>query len=308
MTTVSSRSRMLHVLTVAGVLLAFAEVTACSESPGVALDPALDPIPDASWQASPDASAEDDRADASVAEHPDAAEVPERAVEVFERGAGDVTVVFESGLGADWTPWQSVALDIAAKARVFAYSRPGYGNSEPSTEPRDPAHIVEALRSLLAARGYAPPYLLVGHSFGGMYMELFAKAHPEEVVGVVLVDPRHRDFANACQEADLEGCEIPASILPTLPQVQIDEIEAFARGSNQIREAGTFGSYPVRVLTATAHGFGPEVEQLWQSLLRSLAGEAENGEQEVFEGAGHYLQLERPDEVAAVIRSLLPNE
>jgi pimeloyl-ACP methyl ester carboxylesterase len=60
------------------------------------------------------------------------------------------------------------------------------------------------------------------------------------------------------------------------------------------------------VLTATAHGFGPEVEQLWQSLLGSLAGEADDGEQRVFEGAGHYLQLERSDEVAAVIRSLVP--
>jgi pimeloyl-ACP methyl ester carboxylesterase len=299
---------MLHVLTVAGALLALPEVTACGESPDAALDPALDPIPDASWEASPDASAEDELADASVADKPDAAEVPERAVEVFELGTGDATVVFEAGLGDDWTSWEGVARDVAAKARVFAYSRPGYGESEPTAEPRDPAHIVEALRSLLAARGYAPPYLLVGHSFGGVYMELFAKAYPEEVVGVVLVDPRHRDFSSACDEADLEGCDIPAAILSTLPQVQIDEIEAFMHASEQVRDAGAFGPYPVRVLTATAHGFGPEVEQLWQSLLGSLAGEADDGERRIFEGAGHYLQLEQPDEVAAVILSLIPSD
>ena len=295
MTTVSSQSRVLHVLSVAGALLALAEVTACGESSDVMLEPLTDAAPEPVQ-------------DASVAERPDAAEVPDRAVEVFELGAGDVTVVFESGLGDDWTPWESTARAVAAKARVFAYSRPGYGTSEPSPEPRDPARIVEALRSLLSARGYAPPYLLVGHSFGGVYMELFAKAHPEEVVGVVLVDPRHRDFATACDEADLEGCVIPASVLSTLPQVQIDEIEAFASASEEIREAGAFGSYPVRVLTATAHGFGPEVEQLWRSLLGSLADEADDGEQVLFEGAGHYLQLDQPDEVAEVIRSLIPSD
>ena len=121
-------------------------------------------------------------------------------VEVVEYGAGDATVVFESGLGDDWQPWQLVAPEVAEQARVFAYSRPGYGQSEPTTEPRDAEHIVEGLRALLAARGYAPSYVLVGHSFGGGYMELFAKAHPEEVTGVVFVDPRHRDFTTACAE------------------------------------------------------------------------------------------------------------
>lgn len=293
MNTVSSRSRLLHVLAVVGALLLLPQVTACGESPDAALEPLAD-------------AALDQGEDASVAERPDATDVPERAIEVFEQGAGDVTVVFESGLGDDWVPWEIVARDIAAEARVFAYSRPGYGKSDPSPEPRDPAHIVEALRGLLTARGYAPPYLLVGHSFGGVYMELFAKAHPDEVVGVVLVDPRHRDFAIACDEADLEGCDIPASVLSTLPEVQRDEIEAFTRASDEIREAGAFGAYPVRVLTATAHGFGPEVEQLWRSLLGSLAGEADDGEQRIFEGAGHYLQLERPDEVTDVIRTLIP--
>lgn len=83
-------------------------------------------------------------------------------------------------------------------------------------------------------------------------------------------------------------------------------MQIFARASDEIREAGTFGSYPVRVLTATVHGFVPEGEQLWRSLLGSLADEADDGEQRIFEGAGHYLQLEQPNEVAEVIRSFVP--
>jgi len=237
---------------------------------------------------------------------PTHAEVEGRTVEVVEAGEGDVTVVFESGLGDDWTPWDAVASEVADSARVFAYSRPGYGESDPSADPRDAAQIVEDLRALLAARGFAPPYVLVGHSFGGAYMEWFAKAHPEEVIGLVLVDPRHRDFTAVCESAKLQGCSIPAKALRSLPQVQIAEFEAFAGVSDQIHAAGEFGSYPVRVLTATRHHFAPQAEGLWESMLGSLADEAAEGEQIVFARAGHYLQIKRARSVAHVILSLVP--
>ena len=238
----------------------------------------------------------------------DTPEAPERAVEVFEAGAGDVTVVFESGWGDDWTPWQLVADEVATRTGVFAYSRPGYGDSDPTEGPRDAGSIVAELRALLAAHRYAPPYVLVGHSIGGAYMELFAKAHPDDVHGLVLVDPRHRDFSAACAEAGFEECNVPANLLASLPPGQRAEYEAFANTADAIRAAGTFGSYPVRVLTATSHGFAPEVESLWVSMLGSLADEARDGELKVFAGAGHYLQLQRPHEVAEAIVSLVSSE
>jgi len=236
---------------------------------------------------------------------PTIVDVSGHAVEVVEAGAGDATVVFESGWGNDWTPWDDVASEVAAEARVFAYSRPGYGDSDPSTEPRDANHIVENLRTLLTARGFAPPYVLVGHSFGGAYMELYAKAHPEEVSGLVLVDTRHRDFTIACQNAGLEGCSVPASVVASLSKVERDEFKAFASTSDEIHTAGTFGSYPVRVLTATDHGLESKAETLWVSMHRSLADEAADGEQTVFTGADHNLETERAHEVAQVIRSLV---
>jgi len=228
-------------------------------------------------------------------------ERPHSENEVFEAGAGDTTVVFESGLGDDWTPWQQVADRVSTRARVFAYSRPGYGHSDPVDDPRDATHIVEELRTLLAAHGGEPPYVLVGHSFGGAYMELFAKAHPEEVDGLVLVDPRHRDFSAACAEAGFDGCTIPEAVAAPLPAVQLAEYEAFASTSDEIRAAGTFGAYPVRVLTATSHGFAPEVEALWVSMLGTLADEAADGEQKVFAGGEHYLQLQHPEDVAEAV-------
>jgi len=239
--------------------------------------------------------------------NPTLAEVSGRTVEVVEAGEGNVTVVFESGLGDDWSPWERVASEVADEARVFAYSRPGYGDSDPSPDPRTATRIVEDLRTLLEARGFAPPYVLVGHSFGGTYMELFAKEHPEEVVGLVLVDPRHRDFTSACEDAGFEGCTMPASMVASLPKVQIAELEAFASTSDEIEAAGPFGSHPVRVLAATRHrGFEPGAKDLWVSMLGSLADEAEDGEQIIFTSAGHYLQRWRAHKVAEVILDLVP--
>lgn len=229
-----------------------------------------------------------------------------RAVEVVEAGDGGPTVVFEAGLGNDWTTWDQVASEVSVRTRVFAYSRPGYGYSESSPSRRDAAHIVEDLRALLVARGIPPPYVLVGHSFGGAYLELFARTHPEEVAGLVLVDSRHGDFGAACEEAGLEGCSISNSVRALLPSEQRAEIEGFSSTADQLRAAGPFGPHPVRVLCATSHGLPREAEVLWQTLAGSLAGAAADGELILFPGASHLLHRERPHEVAQAILSLLP--
>jgi pimeloyl-ACP methyl ester carboxylesterase len=231
-------------------------------------------------------------------------EVDGRAVEVVNAGEGTATVVFEAGLGNDWTAWDGVASDVALHAHAFAYSRPGYGKSAAADSPRDGQHIVDERRALLAAQGLAPPYVLVGHSFGGTYMELFAKEHPEDVAAVVLVDPRPRDFTAACEAAALESCSMPASLLWALPQVEQDEVRAFPLVADQIRSAGSFGAYPVRVLTASNHGESPAWDTLWAGQHRSLAAEADDGEQIVVSG-GHALQTERRDEVVAAILAVI---
>lgn len=232
-----------------------------------------------------------------------------RQVELATAGdGGGVTVVFESGLGEDWTHWDEVASQVARHAPVFAYSRPGFGASDPMTTPRDPKTIVEELRALLASQGYAPPYIVVGHSMGGGYMELFAKAHPDEVVGAVLVDPRPADFLTACQAAQLENCGISESLLATQAPAIVAEYHAYTLASGQIRAAGTFGSYPVRVLTATEHpDWSAAVETLWEAMHRDLAAEAADGQQIIVQGAGHHIQLDRPDVVVDSILGMLPS-
>jgi len=228
-------------------------------------------------------------------------------IEVATAGSDSaVTVVFEAGLGNDWTPWDQVASEVALHARIFAYSRPGYGGSDPTNRSRDARQIVEELRTLLASQGVLPPYLLVGHSFGGTYMELFAKAHPDEVLGAVLVDPRHRDFLPVCEAAHLDNCGIDEPLLSRQSPTVIAEYRAFAQASEEIRSAGSFGIQPVRVLTATDHPVSPAREALWETMLASLAAEAPNGQQVLVHGAGHYIQHDNPSAVVNAILALLP--
>ena len=116
--------------------------------------------------------------------------VDDRQVEILVGGTSGRlgTVVFENGLRETLDTWNGVLKAVAPQARVFAYDRPGYGHSADTPRPRDGATIVEDLRHMLKESGAAPPYLLVGHSLGGLYMQQFARAHPDEVAGVVLVD------------------------------------------------------------------------------------------------------------------------
>lgn len=231
-----------------------------------------------------------------------------RQIEIATAGhGGTATVVFEAGNGGDWTTWDGVASEVAEHTQIFAYSRPGYGVSDPTPAPRNAETIVEELRDLLTYEGYTPPYVLVGHSMGGTYMELFAKAHPAEVAGLVLVDSRHRDFLQSCEAAELDNCGIPESLLVTLPTAAIAEYRAFETASEEISAAGTFGTYPVRVLTATDHPVSPAREALWAATNAWIAAEAPDGIQIFVEGAGHNIQDDRPGVVVDTILALLPS-
>jgi len=102
--------------------------------------------------------------------------------------AAPVCIVFENGSRATLDGWSKVLDALPPDVSLFAYNRPGYGNSDATGTERDGATIVAELRQLLQHKGLRPPYVLVGHSLGGLYMQLFARAHPDEVAGLVLVD------------------------------------------------------------------------------------------------------------------------
>jgi pimeloyl-ACP methyl ester carboxylesterase len=108
-------------------------------------------------------------------------------------GQGSPTVILEAGLGSFSTTWSFVQPAIAELTQVCSYDRAGYGWSEPSPQKRTAVVMAEELHSLLAAAEVEGPFVLVGHSLGGMLMRVYADAHPEEVVGMVLVDSTHEE-------------------------------------------------------------------------------------------------------------------
>lgn len=116
-------------------------------------------------------------------------------------GRGSQTVVMESGLGGSVLDWALVYPEVAKTTRVCAYDRAGFGWSDPSPKPRTAEIMVEELHSLLRAGGIKPPYVLVGHSFGGVLVRLYAYRFPTEVAGMVLVDSSHEDQFRRFPEA-----------------------------------------------------------------------------------------------------------
>ncbi len=111
------------------------------------------------------------------------------SVYFFEQGQGEPTVLFESGIGATHLNWRGIQDPIAHLSHTIAYDRAGLGWSSRCRTPRTPGNIARELHEMLATAGFQPPYVLVGHSFGGLVMRRFTLLYPEEITGVVLVDP-----------------------------------------------------------------------------------------------------------------------
>jgi len=115
------------------------------------------------------------------------------------RGAGSPTVVLDSGLGGNSLDWTLVQPEVAAFTRTFAYDRAGYAWSDPGPLPRDGLRIVNDLELLLGS--LAAPYVLVGHSFGGLIVQLYARQNPQKIAGLVLVDSTHEEQFRRLEEA-----------------------------------------------------------------------------------------------------------
>jgi pimeloyl-ACP methyl ester carboxylesterase len=233
-------------------------------------------------------------------------------------GQGSPTVILESALGAMSAHWVRVQQQVAQTTHVCAYDRAGLGWSERGPEPRDVRQISSELHTLLNGAGTEGPYVLVGHSYGGLYARMYAARYPDEMAGVVLVDSSHPEQFTRSPEgrAMYEQTKRLGAVLPVLtrlgvirlsnfypahpdlPPQQRAQIEAFNSSTRQVvttveefratpettaqvRSAGNLGDKPLAVISAGEQSSG------WFEMQDELAALSSDSIHRVVEGATH---------------------
>lgn len=116
-------------------------------------------------------------------------QIGNHTLHVNVQGNGKHTVVFDSGLGSFSLDWTHIQQELITDAVTVSYDRAGYGWSQRANRNTTSKECVGDLRQLLREAGLKPPYLMVGHSFGGLNMRLYAQMYPDEVSGLILIDP-----------------------------------------------------------------------------------------------------------------------
>jgi pimeloyl-ACP methyl ester carboxylesterase len=138
-------------------------------------------------------AAQDTRAQLPFARPQQMVDIGGRRLNLYCSGAGPVTVVFDAASSdAGWS-WHAVQPEVAKRTRACVYDRAGLGFSDPSPMPRNSENAVADLHVLLGRAGIAPPYVMVGSSWGADNVQLYAYRYPDEVKGLVLVDASHDD-------------------------------------------------------------------------------------------------------------------
>ena len=179
-----------------------------------------------------------------------------RSLHLQVSGEGDgPVIVLEAGASASSSSWAWIQPRLSERYQVVSYDRAGLGWSDPSTHGSDVEPVVGDLHAALDERGLDGPYVLVGHSLGGHYARAFAAAYPDEVVGLVLVDPSHERQGEAVGEDYLAGLgpmmtalELAARVGLTrvynpmavelgLPEPQRSQIQAEQRSVQWVRSA-----------------------------------------------------------------------
>lgn len=193
------------------------------------------------------------------------------------------TIILEHGIGARASSesWVKVQPQIAKFARVCRYDRANVGKSGPSDSiNRRSKDLAHDLQMLLQKAQISGPYILVGHSFGGLTVRTFAHAYPSQVKGMVLVDAAHEDMIQ----------EIPLGP---------EKLNLTAIGQ-EVKQAGPFKDLPLIVVTR-GRGTGPR----WEAFQKRLLGLSTKAKQVIADRSGHEIPMQQPDMVVQAVKDIL---
>jgi len=234
-------------------------------------------------------------------------------VHISESGTGP-TVVFESGMGEDIGTWNDVRPAIAEFAHTVVYDRPGLGQSEPTSLPRTVVQMAVDLQSVLVAAKIAPPYVLVGHSLGGAIVQVFAHRYPDEVAGLVLVDPEDGRLIQLLHSR-LTATEWTArqraldEAMPNMPPLMQAELRAANESGDEVARALPLPLVPVALLTGTKKNpefpGNPLEQDLKLELHNTLAANTPGAQHILVPNSRHYIQNDAPTSVIQAVREVL---
>jgi pimeloyl-ACP methyl ester carboxylesterase len=225
-------------------------------------------------------------------------------------GHGPRAVILESGLGDTLDIWKDIQPRIADGCTLtVAYNRAGYAGSDPANGPRDSQTIVAELRAELKRRNIKPPYVLVGHSLGGLYMQYFARNYPKEVAGLVLVDSTN--WHEGLQKVGGAAANTPwgggTAIRLYMPLIMRREINDSIAAGQQVHESPQARGFPTIVLSSTRAPTGetPATRALAADMQDEIAADFPEASHVRVADSGHYIQKDQPEVVIDAARRLV---
>lgn len=223
--------------------------------------------------------------------------------------AGAPTILLESGGGLDASQWDDVAPRLVQEtgATVVAYDRAGYGKSDLPEEPYDIRHEVAGMWSGLQQLGLSKSLLLVGHSYGGLLIQLTAHEHKDAMLGLVFVDPNLVSFVD--EMGGPEGLNRLMKLFGPAPQPKPAgrrQLEGFPSTLSIVRDSPLPSSIPVRVITSGRPWWPTgEANQAFRAAHERLARSVADGKLVVAEKSGHMITRTQPELIVEVVSALL---
>ena len=221
-------------------------------------------------------------------------------------GDGSPVVVLDSGAGDTSATWDWVVPDVKRFTRVCAYDRAGLGKSGPGPKPRSADRLSEELHNLLRRAGVLPPYVLAGHSLGGLNARVYASRYPDEVAGLVLVDATQEDFP-AMEAAILTPAEREKTrtAIANAPEAVRDELDAIPLSVAVLRRCGPPPEVPVVIISAVHASDSEKFREAWTELQGRLAAAYPRAKRIVATQSGHYVPFDQPELVVDAIREVV---
>lgn len=221
------------------------------------------------------------------------------------------TIVFEAGLGDGLEVWRPVLDRLDPHLSYFAYSRPGYGESVATGAPasqRTSADAASLLHAVVQGARVTAPYVMVGHSLGGLYVARYAADHVADVAGLVFVDARPPGFRASCEAHGIQFCALPAAPPSDWPPHIVAEMTGIGASEEMAPQTSEIANIPATVIVSTRAWPGEggiEGFALWQEQQAALAGGFRTGRLVPAPGAGHYVHRDQPALVAREIEALV---